>query len=91
MTGIVYSETANQRIQNATVWLCDGGANRMQESITTDAGEFAFLGLHPGAFILKISAAGYEPAEVRVEVNFATERGLSVFLNPPRIPLRVLR
>jgi len=80
LTGVVYSESTNQRIRHASVWLCDSGGDRMQESITTDSGQFAFLGLHSGSYILKVSAQGYEPAEMPVEVNFSTERGVSVFL-----------
>jgi hypothetical protein len=84
LTGIVYSEATNQRINHAAVWLCDGGGNRMQESITGDTGEFAFLGLQAGDFLLKVSAPGYEPTEVSVEVNFGSERGVSVFLKSAR-------
>jgi tetratricopeptide (TPR) repeat protein len=80
LSGTVYSEAANERIGHASVWLCSGGGDRMQESITTVSGEFAFLGLNPGSFILQISAPGYQPAEVHVDVNFGTERGISVFL-----------
>jgi tetratricopeptide (TPR) repeat protein len=56
----------------------------MQESVTTDSGEFAFMGLHAGSFILKINAAGFDPAEVQVEVNFGTEHGVSIFLKPAK-------
>lgn len=80
LRGIVYSETSNQRIRGASVWLCDGGGSRIQESITSDSGEFAFLGLRSGSFILRISAPGYEPAEMFVDVDFGSERGVSVFL-----------
>jgi len=84
LRGIVYSEVTNQRIAHASVWLCDDGGNRMQESISTDSGEFAFMGLHAGSYILKVNAAGYDPADIHVEVNFGTERGVSVFLKPAR-------
>jgi tetratricopeptide (TPR) repeat protein len=84
LRGIVYSEATNQRIRHASVWLCDDGGNRMQESITTESGEFAFLGLRAGSFILRISASGYEPAEMHVDVNFGTEHGISIFLKTSR-------
>ena len=80
LTGVVYSEATNQRIRHASVWLCDSGGNRLQDSVTSDSGEFAFLSVHAGAFILKVSAPGYQPAEIPVEVSFGTERGVSVFL-----------
>ena len=80
LTGIVYSESTNQRVRHASVWLCDGGGNRLQESVTSDSGEFAFLSVHAGSFVLKVVAPGYQPAEIPVEVNFGAERGVSVFL-----------
>jgi hypothetical protein len=80
LAGIVYSESTNQRIRHASVWLCDSGGNRLQDSVTSDSGEFSFLSVHAGAFILKVSAPGYQPAEIPVEVNFGSERGISVFL-----------
>jgi Carboxypeptidase regulatory-like domain/Tetratricopeptide repeat len=80
LTGIVYSESSNQRIPHASVWLCDKGRNRMQESISTDSGEFAFLGVRQGDYILSVSAAGYQPVDLNIEVSFGTEHGLSVFL-----------
>jgi len=84
LRGIVYSEATNQRIRHASVWLCDDGGNRMQESITTESGEFAFLGLRAGSFILRISAPGYEPTDMHVDVNFGTEHGISIFLKTSR-------
>ena len=82
LNGVVYSETTNQRIPHASVWLCDDGGTRMTESVTTDNGEFAFPGLRAGPYILKITAPGFVPLELNVEVNFATEHGISVFLKP---------
>ena len=82
LNGVVYSEATNQRIPHASVWLCDDGGNRLIESVTTDNGEFSFPGLHAGAYILKITAPGFVPLEMNVDVNFGTEHGISVFLKP---------
>jgi hypothetical protein len=82
LAGVVYSEATNQRIPHASVWLCDDGGTRMTESVTTDNGEFAFPGLRAGAYILKITAPGYVPLEMNVDVNFGTEHGISIFLKP---------
>ncbi|MGA2809980.1 MAG: tetratricopeptide repeat protein [Candidatus Acidiferrum sp.] len=86
LNGIVYSESANQRIGHAAVRLCDSGGNLLQESITSDSGEFAFLALQSGSFILKVSAPGYQPLEMPVEVNFGSQRGVSVFLKSANRP-----
>ena len=80
LVGIVYSEANNQRIAHASVWLCDDGGNRLIESVTTDNGEFSFPGLRAGAYILKITAPGFVPLEMNVDVNFGTEHGISIFL-----------
>jgi Carboxypeptidase regulatory-like domain/Tetratricopeptide repeat len=82
LNGVVYSEAANQRIPHASVWLCDDGGNRLVESVTTNNGEFSFPGLHAGAYILKITAPGFLPLEMDVDVNFGTEHGISIFLKP---------
>jgi tetratricopeptide (TPR) repeat protein len=82
LNGVVYSEASNQQIPHASVWLCDDGGNRLIESVTTNNGEFSFPGLRAGAYILKITAPGFIPLEMNVEVNFGTEHGLSIFLKP---------
>jgi hypothetical protein len=82
LNGVVYSEATNQRIPHVSVWLCDDGGNRLIESVTTENGEFAFPGLHAGAYILKVTAPGFVPLEMNVDVNFGTQHGTSVFLKP---------
>jgi tetratricopeptide (TPR) repeat protein len=82
LNGVVYSEATNQRIRHATVWFCDASGNRLQESISTDSGEFSFVGIPAGTFLLKVEAADYVPASVQVDVNFGTQHGVSIFLKP---------
>lgn len=82
LVGVVYAEDSSQRVGHASVWLCDDGGNRLKEAITTDSGEFAFPGLHVGAYILKVSAAGFAPLEMEVNVDFSSAAGVSVFLKP---------
>lgn len=84
LSGIVYSEETNERILHASVWLCDEGGNGIQESVTTASGEFAFLGVSTGSYVLKVTAVGYESADVHVEVNFGSERGVSILLKPAK-------
>ena len=82
LNGVVYSDATNQRIPHASVWLCDDGGNRLLEAVTSQNGEFSFPGLHAGAYILKITAPGFVPLEMNVDVNFGTEHGISIFLKP---------
>lgn len=64
------------------MWLSDDGGNRLVESVTTINGEFSFPGLHAGAYILKITAPGFLPLEMNVDMNFGTEHDISIFLKP---------
>jgi hypothetical protein len=82
LVGVVYSEASNERIAHASVWLCDDGGTRMKEAVTTDRGEFAFPGLRAGGYILQISAEGFLPLEMNVNVDFSSASGISIFLRP---------
>ncbi len=82
LTGTVFSSPGNQRIEHATVRLCDSGGNLIEQSLTTDSGEFGFRGIEHGTYILKVDAAGYQAAEINVDLNFASDRGLRVELKP---------
>jgi tetratricopeptide (TPR) repeat protein len=80
--GNVYSESTNQGIMHAIVQLCDAGGTRLQDSVTDDSGKFVFAGIPTGGYILKVSSPGYLPSDTEVTLDFATGRGVSVFLRP---------
>jgi Flp pilus assembly protein TadD len=82
LTGSVFSDGSDERIPNARVVLCDDGGNSLEESSSTDSGEFAFQGLRPGHYILRVSAPGFLTAELHIDLSFTSERGLSVSLKP---------
>jgi tetratricopeptide (TPR) repeat protein len=79
LTGTVFSEE-NRRIEHASVKLCDGGGNRLAEEITSDSGEFTFRGLARGSYILSVSAIGYQSQDVPFDLNFNSDRGVSIYL-----------
>jgi len=79
VTGTVFSEE-DRRIEHATVKLCDGGGATIAEEVTTDSGEFAFHGLMRGAYMLAVSAVGFQPQDLPVDLSFASERGVTVYL-----------
>ena len=83
LNGVVYSEATNQRVPHASVWLCDDGGNRLLEAVTSENGEFSFPGLHAGAYILKITATGFVPLEMNVEVTLAPSTASPSSSNPP--------
>jgi tetratricopeptide (TPR) repeat protein len=82
LTGTVFSEDTNRRIEHATVRLCDAGGNLIQESITNDNGDFSFRGLEKNNYILNVDAIAFEPVLIHVELSFASDRGLTVYLKP---------
>jgi tetratricopeptide (TPR) repeat protein len=84
LSGTVYAEGANQGIALAHVVLSDENGNSQLETMASDSGEFAFQGLQPGDYILKVRANGFEPAEIHVDLSLGSERGLSVILKRAR-------
>jgi tetratricopeptide (TPR) repeat protein len=87
LTGTIFSDGTNERIAHAEMVLCDEGGNALQESPASDSGEFSFQGLRPGHYILKVQANGFESAELRIDLSFDSERGLSVLLKPALAPV----
>lgn len=79
LAGTVFSED-NNRIEHADVKLCDAGGTRLGEEVTTDSGEFAFRGLARGPYTLEVSANGYQPQQIHVDLSFASERGIAIYL-----------
>ncbi len=84
VTGSVYSDGTNRRILQARVTLCDEGGALIAESITGDSGEFSFQGLRPAHYVLRITAAGFEPSELPVDLIYTSDRGIVVSLTPTR-------
>jgi hypothetical protein len=86
LSGVVLSEGGNQYIANASVRLSTDGQSSWQEFVTNDSGEFSFQGLPPGRFILQVRASGFDPLDRPVDLSFAPERGLSIFMKPTKTP-----
>ncbi len=84
LTGIVFTDGTDQRIPSANLTLCDDGGTPLQQSSASDSGEFSFQGLHPGHYILKVQAPGFQDAELHIDLSFTSDRGLSVSLQPTR-------
>jgi tetratricopeptide (TPR) repeat protein len=82
LTGTVYSEKSKRPIEQAAVHLCDVGGNLIEQTITTDSGQFDFRGIRRSNYILTVEATGYQPNNLHVDLSFASDRGVSVYLNP---------
>lgn len=82
VSGIVMSEGKNQRIEHTTVHLCDSGGDLLQETITSDSGEFSFRGLQRVPYILTFEASGFERLEMHVDLSFMSDKGMTVYMKP---------
>ena len=79
VTGTVYAN-GDHPIMHATVRLCDGGGNRLDEEVTSDNGQFSFHELQRGNYILQVSAYGFEDSSTNVDLDFNSERGITIYL-----------
>jgi tetratricopeptide (TPR) repeat protein len=82
LTGTVCSGAEGQRIARAVVRLDDEGGTLLEQTYSSDSGEFAFAGLRPARFTLKVEAAGFDSGEFHVDLSLGSQRGLSVTLKP---------
>jgi len=82
LTGTVYSEASKRPVQQASVHLTDPGGNLLEQIVTTDCGEFDFRQLRRADYILSVTASGYQPYELHVDLSFTSARGISIYLNP---------
>jgi tetratricopeptide (TPR) repeat protein len=80
LTGTVYSEKSKRPIEQAAVHLCDIGGNLIEQTITTDSGQFDFRGIRRSNYILTVDAPGYQSDSLHVELSFSSDRGISVYL-----------
>jgi tetratricopeptide (TPR) repeat protein len=81
VTGTVYSNS-EKGLGNVLVKLCDPGANPVSQTFTGDTGRFEFRGLERGTYILTFDAAGYEKAEIPVDVSLTSANSIQVVLRP---------
>jgi Tfp pilus assembly protein PilF len=82
VSGTVFADGSSQRLVNAAVAICDAAGNSLQQVATNDFGEFSFEGLRSARYILRVQAAGFQTAEIHIDLSFAAERGFSVVLKP---------
>jgi tetratricopeptide (TPR) repeat protein len=82
LTGTIYSEVSKRPISQATVRVCDPAGNMIEQTITTDSGEFDFRQLGRTDYILIVEASGYQSYNMRVDLSFTSDRGMSIYLNP---------
>jgi tetratricopeptide (TPR) repeat protein len=82
VSGVVFSEGRNERIEHTRVRLCDGGGNLLEEATTAQNGEFGFRGLSRGRYILTFEAMGYVSTQMQVDLSYTSDKGINVYLQP---------
>lgn len=80
VSGDVLSAEGNHRIEGALVSLTDSGGNQIEQEYSNSAGIFRFVGLRRAQYILKVSAEGYQPTELHVDLSFSSDRGIALYL-----------
>src|SRR5580692_2460446 len=80
LTGTVYSEKSKRAVDQANVRLCDTGGNLIEQTITNDSGQFDFRQIRRSNYILTVDAPGHQPYTMHVELSFASDRGISIYL-----------
>jgi tetratricopeptide (TPR) repeat protein len=79
---MVLTEGRNQRIEHVNVRLCDGGGNLLEQTITSESGEFTFRGLPRGRYILTLEANGFQNAQVPLDLSYASDKGMTIYMKP---------
>ena len=80
VSGDVLSAEGNHRVEGALVSVTDSGGNQIEQEYTNGAGIFRFVGLRRAQYILKVSAQGYQPTELHVDLSFSSDRGITLYL-----------
>jgi tetratricopeptide (TPR) repeat protein len=80
--GTVFADGGAARLQDVMVRLHDSGGRTVLQSATSSSGQFNFNGLPAGMYLLELQAAGFQNAEVRLDLSFSSESGLTIYLKP---------
>jgi tetratricopeptide (TPR) repeat protein len=80
VSGIVLAEGNNQPIEHVAVRLCDGGGNMMEQTTTTQNGEFYFRGMRRGRYILTFEANGYRSTDFQLDLSYASDKGITIYM-----------
>ncbi|MEM6285752.1 MAG: carboxypeptidase regulatory-like domain-containing protein [Bacteroidota bacterium] len=79
--GVAVDAEAGGPVVGATVVLDDGAGTRRGRAAGTE-GEFAFTGLPPGEYALRVSAVGYAATDTTLVLGFGDRVDLAVPLRP---------
>jgi tetratricopeptide (TPR) repeat protein len=82
VSGNVYYENESHPAQNVMVNLSDSAQLQLATEATDGTGAFRFSSLRRGTYTVSVNASGYEPVTLVVDMNFSSDKGLSIALRP---------
>jgi tetratricopeptide (TPR) repeat protein len=80
VSGDVMTAEGNRRVEGASVRVTDSAGNQIAQEYTNSAGIFRFVRLRRSTYILKVSADGFQPSELHVDLSFSSDRGITFYL-----------
>jgi tetratricopeptide (TPR) repeat protein len=80
--GTVFADGGAPPLQDVSVRLSDAHGRTITESATSSSGQFNFAGLQAGIYLLQLEAVGFQKAEVRLDLSYASQSGLTIYLKP---------
>ena len=90
LEGVVVNE-AGKPIENAQVTAVDSARNESRSALTRANGEFRFLGLTSGRYVVSARFIGYRPASDVVQLVLGQRARLTMRLEPGAVELQAVR
>jgi carboxypeptidase family protein len=90
LEGVVVNE-AGKPIENAQITAVDSARNESRSALTRANGEFRFLGLTSGRYVVSARFIGYRPASEVVQLVLGQRARLSFRLEPGAVELQAVR
>ena len=80
VSGNVYFQDQSHPAVNVLVTLSDSEQVNLATEATDGSGAFRFSALKRGTYTVSINVSGYEPLTLGVDMNFASDRGIPIYL-----------
>jgi tetratricopeptide (TPR) repeat protein len=82
VSGNVYFVDESHPAKSVLINLIDSEQSQLATEATDDSGRFEFRGLTPGSYTVSINTSGYEQYSASVDMNFASDKSLEIYLKP---------
>jgi tetratricopeptide (TPR) repeat protein len=82
VSGNVYFQDQSHPAVNVLVTLSNSEQVNLATEATDGSGRFRFSALKRGTYTVGINVSGYAPVTLGVDMNFASDRGIPIYLQP---------